>query len=479
MAFTSLYFIAFIAAAALLTSVFSTPGGRSAVLFGANLVFIGSYVDSVTQVAPLAAFLLMCYLIIECVRRSRSSAALQIGLAVVVATFVVLKKFSFLGGSLALPFPYLIAGLSYVLFRVVHLLIDARQGELTQPIAPLHFFNYTCNFLSFTAGPIQRYQDYARTKDQALVLDEDKVFHAFARVVKGFVKVAVVSAIFNYLFNNMSGRLFDAAVTPSLPLLLGVYAATAVCYTVYLYANFAGYMDIVIGAGVLMGQELPENFNQPFRARSFLEFWQRWHMTLSNWFKTYVFNPLLTALATRFTSPASDPYLGVAAFFVTFLIMGVWHGTTSVFVVYGLLMGAGASVNKLWQVMMSKRLGKKGYKTLAEKRLVIYCSRGLTLAYFALALTCLWVDMPKLLWLTRQLGVDGVIGCYFALALAAAIAFAMWDSVRSLLARLDPAARLAASAMFGRNLTLAFQILLIVTVSSFFHKAPEFVYRAF
>ena len=479
MAFTSLHFIAFIAAAALLTSVLPTPAGRAAVLCGANLVFIGSYVDSVTEVAPLAAFLLMCYLIIEGVRRSRSSAGLWLGLAVLILTFIVLKKFTFLSKSLVLPFPYLIAGLSYVLFRVLHLLIDAKQGELAQPIAPLHFFNYTCNFLSFTAGPIQRYQDYARNKDQALALDEDKVFHAFARVIKGFVKVAVVSAIFNYLFINMSGRLFDSAWTPSLPLYCGVYIATAVCYTVYLYANFAGYMDIVIGVGMLLGQELPENFNRPFLARSFLEFWQRWHMTLSEWFKTYVFNPLLKALATRFTSPASGPYLGVAAFFVTFLIMGVWHGTTSVFVVYGLLMGAGASVNKLWQVMMTKRLGKKGYRALAEQQLVIYFSRGLTLAYFTLALTCLWVDMPKQLWLTRQLGVFGVIGCYFGLALVAGAAFALWDALWSLLARLDLRARLAASGMIGRNLTLAFQILLIVTVSSFFHKAPEFVYRAF
>jgi hypothetical protein len=245
---------------------------------------------------------------------------------------------------------------------------------------------------------------------------------------------------------------------------------------VYLYANFSGYMDIVIGVGALIGQELPENFNQPFRARSFLEFWQRWHMTLSEWFKTYVFNPLLKLLATHVTAPAAGPYLGVIAFFVTFLIMGVWHGTTSVFVVYGLLMGAGASINKLWQVMITKRLGKKRYKVLAEKSLVIYLARGLTLAYFALALTCLWVDMPQLLRLTRQLGIGGVAASYLGLAVAGAIAYFVWDTLASL-----PARWLAGGTggVIGRNLGLAFQILLIVTVSSFFHKAPEFVYRAF
>lgn len=479
MAFTSLSFIAFITVAVLLTSALPSPGGRSTVLLIANLVFIGSYVDSPIQVAPLAAFLLLSYLVIEGVRRRRSSASLCAGLVVVVASFVVLKKFSFLGAALTLPFPYLIVGLSYVLFRVLHLMVDAKQGELTRPIAPLHFVNYSCNFLSFIAGPIQRYPDYAGNAQRALALDADKVFRAFARLVKGFVKVGVFSAIFNYLFESLSARVLDATLTPSLPLFGAMVVASAVFYTVYLYANFAGYMDIVIGVGTLMGQELPENFNRPFLARSFLDFWSRWHMTLSDWFKTYVFNPLLTVLAVRFTSPKAGPYLGVVAFFVTFLIMGVWHGTTSVFVVYGLLMGAGASINKLWQVLATKRLGKKGYKALAEQTAFIYLSRGLTFAYFALALSCLWLDMTQLGALSGRLGAIGVLACYVGLAVAAAIAFLVWDTLGARAAPLRLGLAGAGAGVIARNLVLAFQVLLIVTVASFFHKAPEFVYRAF
>ncbi|MEP7295459.1 MAG: MBOAT family O-acyltransferase [Burkholderiales bacterium] len=478
MVFTSLSFIAFIAAVVLLTSALPTPAHRNGVLFVANLVFIGSCIDRVVQVVPLVAFLLLCYLIIEGVRRGRSSLGLWAGLALVVASFVMLKKYSFLGAAV-LPFPYLIVGLSYVLFRVLHLMIDAKQGELATPISPLHFFNYTCNFLAFTAGPIQRFQEYASQQDRPLALDEAQVFRAFARVIKGFVKVGVVSAVFNYLFDMLSGRLLDTAPVPPLPMLCALYVAAAVFYTVYLYANFAGYMDIVIGVGALMGLALPENFNRPFLARSFLDFWSRWHMTLSDWFKTYVFNPLLTVLARRFTAPKAGPYLGVVAFFVTFLIMGVWHGTTSVFVVYGLLMGAGASINKLWQVIATKRLGKKGYKALAEKTAFIYLCRGLTLAYFALALTCLWLNMHQLLVLTHQLGVAGVIASYFGLAGAAGVAFLAWDSFTSLLAPLLPGVSRLAGGVIARNIALGLQILLIVTVASFFHKAPEFVYRAF
>src|SRR5205809_926186 len=128
----------------------------------------------------------------------------------------------------------------------------------------------------------------------------------------------------------------------------------------------------------LLGQHLPENFDRPFTARNFLEFWQRWHMTLSNWFKLYLFNPLVGALAGRFPSRAAAPYLGVIAFFVTFGVMGVWHGTTTVFVIYGLLMGAGASANKLWQVALARRLGKQGYRRLAENPLYLYGCRGVT-----------------------------------------------------------------------------------------------------
>jgi alginate O-acetyltransferase complex protein AlgI len=479
MAFTSFTFIAFITVVVLLASAARTPRARSLVLLVANAVFIGSHVDSVTHVGPLAAFLLLCYLIIEALRRSRSLPGLWASLLLVIATFVVLKRFSFLGESLSLPFPYLVLGLSYVLFRVLHLMIDAQQGELPQRIAPFHFFNYTCNFLSFIAGPIQRYPDHARQREQALVLDEALVFGAFARVIKGFVKVGVVSAIFNYLFETLSGRLLDTSQTLALPMFCGMFVAAAVVYTVYLYANFAGYMDIVIGVGRLMGQELPENFNRPFVARNFLDFWSRWHMTLSDWFKTYVFNPLLKALATRFTAPRAGPYLGVVAFFVTFLIMGVWHGTTAVFVVYGLLMGAGASVNKLWQVLATRRLGKKRYRVLADRPVFVYLSRGLTFAYFALALSCLWVDMPRLQWLAQQLGAAGLVACYLGLALAAGISFAAWDGASALSAPWHLGVKRLSGGVMARNLALGAQVLLIVTVASFFHKAPEFVYRAF
>jgi D-alanyl-lipoteichoic acid acyltransferase DltB (MBOAT superfamily) len=275
--------------------------------------------------------------------------------------------------------------------------------------------------------------------------------------------------------------------SPSFIHLLVVYALCAVCYTFYLYYNFSGYMDIVIGLGWLLGQDLPENFDHPFQARSFLEFWQRWHMTLSEWFKTYVFNPLLMTMMSRVSSPALMPLLGVVAFFVTFLVMGVWHGTTLVFVVYGLLMGLGASINKLWQIGAAHWLGKKRYRALTAQRPYAALSRGLTFAYFAMALTCLWVtQMPDFAALAAHLGVTGIMGTLIALTLGVAIVTLLTEGGTAILAKVRTGppgrpfwARESWAGMWALNFGLAARICLVLIVISILNKPPEFVYKAF
>ncbi|HUN45177.1 MAG TPA: MBOAT family O-acyltransferase [Stellaceae bacterium] len=480
MEFTSLGFLLFVLVAALLFHLLENALYRRIVLAAASAVFIASYVNTPLDIVPLAAFLLLGYAAFELVRRRPSDLTLGIGLVAVIALFIFLKRFSFIEALPGLPFPYLVLGLSYILFRVLHLIIDARAGLKAAPISPLSFFNYTCGFLSFISGPIQRYEDFARGEAAVRRRPGDAlVFRSFSRVVTGFLKVSVVSATANYFFLKASGRLLDEVAPLGTLSYAGVYAAAVVSYTVYLYYNFAGYMDIVIGLGWLFNQELPENFDRPFTARNFLDFWGRWHMTLSEWFKIYVFTPLLKALATRFDSAAALPFLGVLAFFVTFLVMGMWHGTTSVFLVYGLLMGAGASVNKWWQIALAGRLGKRGYKALGNHPLYAGFCRGLTFAYFALALTCLWVDLRGLEGILRRLGPLGIVAVPLLLAVGGGLWLAAADFA---LARLSGAGERAAALMRGfllRNAWLAGRILFILVVASFFHRSPEFVYKAF
>jgi D-alanyl-lipoteichoic acid acyltransferase DltB (MBOAT superfamily) len=475
----SLNFVLFALAAALLFHAASNTLYRKLILTGANLAFIGSYVNEIRQVLPLAFFLVFGYGMIELVRRRRSGLALTLCLTVTLALYIFLKRFSFLSELPTLPFSYLIIGLSYILFRILHLMVDARSEPWDKPIEPWSFLNYTCNFLTMVSGPIQRYDDFRRG-EQALgrALGPDTVYDAFLRVIVGFVKVSVISATANYLFQDISSHIIDGNDRMSAVTFTVYYAAAAAAYTGYLYFNFSGYMDIVIAVGALFNQQLPENFNKPFAARSFLEFWNRWHMTLSEWFKIYLFTPLMRVLATNFQSPSMLPYLGVFAFFVTFLVMGVWHGTTLVFVIYGLLMGAGASVNKMWQVQLGQGLGKKRYQALARQPLYIYLCRGLTFSYFTVAVTCLWVDMAQLEGLVARLGIIGLSAATLGLMIAAAAGAVLYDFGAALCGRLAGQA-MRFENVVTRNLWLASMIVLIAAVSSFYHKAPDFVYRAF
>jgi alginate O-acetyltransferase complex protein AlgI len=481
MDFTSSFFLMFVAATVLAFNAWRLSRYRLTVLFLANLVFLASFVRSAEQLAPLGCFLVLGYAATRWVARWPRPSVLASTIVLIVVVFVMLKRYAFVPAPITLPFLYLQIGLSYVLFRVLQMVIDSAGGERGARLDTLNFFNFTCNFLCFVSGPIQRSDEYLADRDRLdRKVDETLAFAAFHRIIRGYIKLAAVSAVANYLFLNLSAPLLAETTQLMGSRYMAQYAASAVTYTFYLYYNFSGYMDIVIGIGWLLGQNLPENFDRPFSARNIFEFWARWHMTLSEWFKTYLFNPLMKFLLARVSAPALLPYLAVLAFFVTFFVMGVWHGSTGVFVIYGLVMGAGASLNKLWQVFMTKRLGKKRYKVVGESFVYAALARGLLFAFFALAVTGLWVNMEQLDRLAARLGVKGFVVALFATALAAACGGLLVDGAGRILRHLAPQLDGAGTTgLIKRNLILAGEVLLIFAVGSFFHKAPEFVYKAF
>jgi alginate O-acetyltransferase complex protein AlgI len=478
MSLTSASFFVFLAVTIIAFHMSTSVLYRRFVLGSANAVFIASYLNNVTEALPLLAFLALGYLCVTLISLHRSGTVLALGVAAILVTYVFLKRFSFFEPLGRLPFPYLLIGLSYVLFRILHVMIDVRSGDLAERIGPLAFFRYTCNFLCFVSGPIQRCQEFSEMDGkEAHPLDSARVFEAFSRIVTGYVKFVIVAPTAEYAFSFLNQQLL-AAANPGLLKLSLVYAVVTSLYTVYLYFNFSGYMDIVIGVGFLLGQSLPENFDRPFIARSFLEFWQRWHMTLSQWFKFYLFNPLLMLLMSAFPAPALTAYLGVVAFFITFLVMGVWHGTTAVFVIYGLLMGAGASINKIWQIMCTDRLGKKRYRALSESTPYIYAARGVTIAYFVLALTCLWTpELPQLISLMGRLGFVGLAGAFVTVAIIFALGSLALDTAKTRVGGVSFAA--VRDGIVTSNLVLAGKMMAVVAVATLFHKAPDFVYKAF
>jgi hypothetical protein len=142
-------------------------------------------------------------------------------------------------------------------------------------------------------------------------------------------------------------------------------------------------------------------------------------------------------------------------------------------------MGAGASINKLWQLACTERLGKKRYRTLSEQTAYVYFARGLTVAYFVLALTCLWAtDLHQFTQLVIRLGLTGILGTFVLLVAVFAVAALMVDFV---LARVQNPPSLSAirGGEIVMNLALASKMMAIFAVATLLHKAPDFVYKAF
>jgi alginate O-acetyltransferase complex protein AlgI len=478
MSFTSPTFFAFIFLTVFAFHVSANLSYRKTVLSIASLTLITSFSTAWLQLLPLTAFLVLGYVLVWLVSNNRTTLAMASGLVIILLVYTFLKQFFFLQ-AYSLPFVYTVVGLSYILFRIVHLIVDVSSGEIERIPGPLEFFRYTCNFLCFVSGPIQTWQEFKSDEDSlSAPLNSDLVFNAFSRVATGLLKLAVIAAIANYLYENVSVQI----LLPDRPGrsigFFAKYAFSAASYTAYLYYNFSGYMDIVLGVGSLLGQKLPENFDRPFTARSFLEFWQRWHITLSLWFKAYVFTPLMLFLVRLFPSPGATAYVGVWCFFVTFLLMGIWHGSTAVFVIYGLLMGLGASINKLWQVGLTSSLGKKKYRTLQDHRVYSELCRGLTFAYFTVALTCLWVpSLDQFGLLTGRLGIAGIAVALVALTLGFACLFRPYQFAHGCVNAIMQRFKLTSTPI--ENVFLASRLLLVLFVMTLLNKTPEFVYKAF
>jgi alginate O-acetyltransferase complex protein AlgI len=168
MSLTSPLFFAFLATVVVAYNISASVPYRRTVLGLANVIFIGSYLTDAIQALPLFAFLLLGYVCVRVLEVWKSPRVLWLGVLGVLGCYIFLKRFSFFDDLGHLPFPYLAIGLSYILFRILHIMIDVRSGDLGERIGPLAFFRYTCNFLTFVSGPIQRYQDFLATDGKAV-----------------------------------------------------------------------------------------------------------------------------------------------------------------------------------------------------------------------------------------------------------------------------------------------------------------------
>lgn len=474
----SLQFVLFGLAVALLSNFSRSRIWRSTVLLLASLVFLGMLSHSPRAFIPLIGFLALGYGALVLLQRGWSRTLVWSLLAIVVA-YIWLKKYTFLPASTFIHFPYFTLGLSYIFFRVLHLLIESGEGQEKRNINIGSYLLYTLNFTTLVSGPIQFYDEFARDQfaDVPPALGPSVLGLQLERIVVGFFKVNVLA-----MFLRAAQQDALSQISQALPFSLKFSAAIclALVYPLFLYANFSGYIDIVIALARLMRLRLPENFDRPFAASSVLDFWNRWHMTLSNWLKIYVYNPLLLALMRRASSLTLQPYLGVLCFFVTFFLIGVWHGRTSEFVVFGILTGGGISINKLWQLRLVSGMGRKRYKELARKPLYIAFGRGLNFVWFGFTLFWFWADWERIGKTFSSMTVLQWLTVWLAAWLIATLALAAWEALRASMLSLHTSSGPVLTSRYARVVYVSALGLAAFVITVLLNQpAPDIVYKAF
>lgn len=276
-------------------------------------------------------------------------------------------------------------GISYLAFRSSYLVLEIRNGAAPRP-GFLEYLGFCFFVPTMSVGPINPYSNYRRGFEaQPTVIPASR---AWLRILVGLVKYKFLGSIwFRLTYANL---LFDDHYHPRLDLLVAM-----VFYYLYLYCNFSGFCDMAIGAAGMMGIPVAENFNNPFAARNIKDFWNRWHITLSQYMRDVVFAPLSKSLV-RLGGPALVDHAIAVTIVMVFLLVGVWHGVGWNFAAYGAVHALGVVANHYYTIGLKKWLGREGFKAYNINPWIHGVAVVLTFGYCAASLIFFANTFPQI-----------------------------------------------------------------------------------
>lgn len=281
-------------------------------------MFIAYY--SLLSLILILCSTLSCYILLK-----NNSSKLKIVLSLILVTipFIIVKM-----NNLSEDSNYLFIAISYISLKQIHYIWESYKAKLK-----VHnfwdFLAFLVFFPSIFVGPINIFNDFIRDLNRRR-FDSQLISYGFERILFGYAKVVILSAyITTTKFSEYLNLLDESAYK---------YYLECWQYGLNLYFQFSGYTDIVLGFSVIMGFRLIENFNKPFLAININDFWQRWHISLSNWCREYVFMPVMSI--TRI------PSLSILA---SMIALGLWHEFTTKYLIWALYHGLGIVVWHLFQ----------------------------------------------------------------------------------------------------------------------------------
>lgn len=295
-------------------------GGRNFVLLAASLFF---YACAGLRALPLLLFSVLldwgAGLLLPRVRRRK---ALLAAVTLHLALLFWFKYAGFAAGVFGIPLPEITLpiGISFFTFQGLSYVVDVYRGDTPPNRSLAQVALYISFFPQLIAGPIVRYTDVALDMNERRET-LDGAAEGAARFIFGLGKKCILS--------NALAELSDRAFAcTSDELSAGLAWLGMIAYTLHIYYDFSGYSDMAIGLGRLFGFRLPENFNYPYISGSVTEFWRRWHMTLSGWFRDYLYIPLG---GSRRSLPRN-----ILNLLIVWALTGFWHGADWNFLIWGL-----------------------------------------------------------------------------------------------------------------------------------------------
>lgn len=247
-------------------------------------------------------------------------------------------KSNFAIRSIAMP-----VGISFFTFQLISYTIDVYKGKFTDKVSFVEFLFYATFFPVIFAGPITRAETFfshfrttGKYSGRLKAVPASLLYTGLWLIMLGLVKKLVIA---DYIaqFNNLV--IEDPAAYTGIENILGVIG-----YSMQIYCDFSGYSDISIGMAALLGVNLPENFNLPYQSLNITEFWHRWHISLSTWFRDYIYIPL--------GGNRKGIIRQCLNILITMFVAGIWHGSTYMFMLWGVLHAIGLIIHKLFKRLL-------------------------------------------------------------------------------------------------------------------------------
>ncbi|MDY0222282.1 MAG: MBOAT family O-acyltransferase [Desulfobacterium sp.] len=233
-------------------------------------------------------------------------------------------------------------GISFYTFQIVSYTIDVYKGKIPAEKHPGIFALYVAFWPRLVAGPIERAGRLIPQFRKELSFDYTKAADGLRLVLRGMIKKVVIADQLAIYVNQVFDHCGDYSGAPLI--------VASIFFTIQIYCDFSGYSDMAVGTARVMGYELTENFRHPYFAASLREFWQRWHISLSTWFRDYLYIPLGGNRVKRWRFHYN--------LFITFLVSGLWHGASWNFVIWGGLHGIYLIVENILEDFFSKVSGR-------------------------------------------------------------------------------------------------------------------------